>query len=52
VLPEAPLAVFAMHPDAKDPVSAVVVSPGADDEQPEVTDLRQQGSNQREPRSS
>jgi hypothetical protein len=36
---EPPLAVFAMHPDQKDPVSAVVVTAGPDGT--EVRDLRE-----------
>jgi hypothetical protein len=36
---EPPLAVFAMHPDAKDPISAVVVTTGPDGV--EVQDLRE-----------
>ncbi len=38
---EPPLAVFAMHPDEKDPVSAVVVTPGPDGAGAEVRDLRE-----------
>jgi hypothetical protein len=38
---EPPLAVFAMHLDAKGPVSAVVVTPGPDDAGAEVRDLRE-----------
>jgi hypothetical protein len=39
-LPESPLAVFAMHPASKDPLSGVVVTPNPTGEAAEVTDLR------------
>jgi hypothetical protein len=41
VLPEPPLAVFAMHPAAGEPVSGVVVTPGQTGEDAQVMDLRQ-----------
>ena len=44
VLPEPPLAVFAMHPEVKEPVSAVVVTPGRDGAEAEIRDLREPGS--------
>lgn len=37
---EAPLAVFAMHPEAPGPVSAVVVTPAPGGAEAEVRDLR------------
>ncbi len=37
---EAPLAVFAMHPQAPIPISAVVVTPTGNGEQAEIRDLR------------
>ncbi|MGH2692098.1 MAG: hypothetical protein ACRDHM_06310, partial [Actinomycetota bacterium] len=36
---EVPVAVFAMHPDALGPVSAVVVIPSADGRQAEVASI-------------
>src|SRR5438105_4075293 len=39
--PEAPVAVFAMHPESSAPVSAVVVTLGPDGADAEVRDLRQ-----------
>ena len=41
VLPEPPLAVFAMHPEMKEPVSAVVVTPSPNGGEGEIRDLRQ-----------
>lgn len=38
--PGAPVAVFAMHPQAPGPISAVVVTPGPGGEDAEVIDLR------------
>jgi hypothetical protein len=39
---EGPLAIFAMRPEAREPVSAVVVTPSAEGgADPEITDLRQ-----------
>lgn len=38
---EAPVVVFAMHPEQTSPVSVVVVTPGLDGEEAEVRDLRQ-----------
>src|SRR5438874_2189859 len=38
---EPPVAVFTMHPDAPEPISAVVVTPSLDGAEAEVTDLRQ-----------
>jgi hypothetical protein len=38
---EPPVAVFAMHPELKEPVSAVVVTPGLEGQDAEVSDLRQ-----------
>jgi hypothetical protein len=35
-----PVAVFAMHPEYKEPVSAVVVTPGPDSAEAEIRDLR------------
>jgi hypothetical protein len=35
-----PLAVFAMHPEVTEPVSAVVVTPSVDGAQAEIRDLR------------
>ena len=43
-LPESPMAVFAMHPESRDPLSAVVVSPGPTGEEAEVVDLRRPDS--------
>jgi Carboxypeptidase regulatory-like domain len=40
VLPEPPLAVFTMHADAKEPVSAVTVTPDPDGQAPVIADLR------------
>ena len=37
------VAVFAMHPDQQEPVSAVTVVPTADGAQAEITDLREPG---------
>ena len=39
-LAEPPLAVFAMHPASKDPLSGVVVTSSPNGEAAEVTDLR------------
>ncbi|HEV8632805.1 MAG TPA: hypothetical protein VG370_00990 [Chloroflexota bacterium] len=39
-VPEDARAVFLVHRDATRPISAVVVAPRQDDEQAEVTDLR------------
>ncbi|MFL5759578.1 MAG: hypothetical protein ACJ789_07565 [Thermomicrobiales bacterium] len=38
--PEPPVAVFVMHTDQREPVSAVVVTPLTDDEDAEIQDLR------------
>ena len=38
---EAPVVVFAMHPEQTSPVSVVVVTPGLDGGEAEVRDLRQ-----------
>ncbi len=38
---EAPVAVFTMYPGAKEPYSAVVVTPRGDGVEAEVTDLRE-----------
>lgn len=37
---EAPVAVFAMHPEVREPVSAVVVSPLPGGQEAEIRDLR------------
>ena len=42
--PEPPVAVFAMHPESKEPVSAVVVTPTAAGDEAEIRDLRQPDS--------
>ena len=39
--PEPPVAVFTMRPEESAPVSAVVVMPSANGEEPTVLDLRQ-----------
>jgi hypothetical protein len=44
VLPEPPIAVFAMHPEVKEPLSCVVVTPQPDGQVAEVFDLRQPGA--------
>ena len=51
-LPEAPVAVFAMHPESDEPLSAVVVTPSADGAEAEVTDLRQPESTYTAPLSA
>jgi hypothetical protein len=38
---ETPVAVFAMHPDVKEPVSAVVVTPSGDGAEAEISDVRE-----------
>jgi hypothetical protein len=38
---EPPVAVFTMHPEAPEPISAVVVTPSPDGAEAEVLDLRQ-----------
>jgi hypothetical protein len=38
---EPPVAVFTMHPEAPEPLSAVVVTPSLNGAEAEVTDLRQ-----------
>ncbi|MBI3972690.1 MAG: hypothetical protein HY332_15540 [Chloroflexi bacterium] len=38
---EPPVAVFAMYPGSKQPISAVVVSPTSDGKEPRIEDLRQ-----------
>jgi hypothetical protein len=38
---EPPVAVFTMHPEAPEPISAVLVTPSPDGAEAEVTDLRQ-----------
>jgi len=40
-LPEPPVAVFAMHPEQKEPISAVVVTPSFKGGEAEIRDLRQ-----------
>ena len=44
VLPEPPLAVFAMHPAATEPLSAVIVTPRLNDQAAEVLDLQSHGT--------
>ena len=45
VLPEEPpVAVFAMHPQEKEPVSAVVVTPSGDGAEAEIRDVREPDS--------
>jgi len=41
---EAPVAVFAMHAESTEPVSAVVVTPSPDGVQAEVQELREPGN--------
>jgi hypothetical protein len=41
VLPEPPLAVFAMHPTVAEPISGVVVTPVGTGEDAQIMDLRQ-----------
>jgi Carboxypeptidase regulatory-like domain len=43
-LPEPPLAVFAMHPASKDPLSGVVVTPSPNGEAAEVLELQEPGT--------
>ena len=40
-LPEPPVAVFTMHPGAKEPISAVLVTPGPGGADAEIRDLHQ-----------
>jgi hypothetical protein len=40
VLPEPPVAVFAMHPEVQEPVSAVVVTPRGDGTEAEIRNVR------------
>jgi hypothetical protein len=40
----APLAVFAMHPEVKEPLTAVVVTPSSDGAEAEIRDLREPDS--------
>ncbi len=44
VLPEPPVAVFAMHPEMPEPVSAVVVTPSSDGAEAEIRDVREPDS--------
>jgi hypothetical protein len=44
VVPEPPVAVFAMHPAEKQPVSAVVVTPSSDGAEAEIRNVRQPDS--------
>jgi hypothetical protein len=43
-LPEAPVAVFVMHPESAAAISAVVVTPNPGGEHAQVTDLRNPGN--------
>lgn len=46
---DAPMAVFAMHPEQETPVSVIVVTPGADGKEAEVTDLLRPDSSYKAP---
>jgi hypothetical protein len=52
VLLESPVVVFAMHPEEKDPVSAVVVTPTGDGAEAEIRSLRDPDSAYTAPISS
>jgi hypothetical protein len=43
-LPEPPVAVFAMHPEVQEPVSAVVVTPSSDGAEAEIRNVREPDS--------
>lgn len=43
------MAVFAMHPEQETPVSVIVVTPGADGKEAEVTDLLRPDSSYKAP---
>jgi hypothetical protein len=49
---EAPMAVFTMHPESQDPISAVIVAPTPDGTEAKVLDLRPTGQSYSAPLAS